>query len=359
MIHIACCFDQNYELPFIVLANSIARTSRSPVTLHAFHHGPLRFARAKIRRSTRFTVEFRDITGRYDHFSVRGPMSKVTYARFDLPDLLPDVGRILYLDSDMLVRRDLRDLFDTPLGDKPLAAGLDYPLIAHSLRGEPIVIDAETYDVARYVMDFVEVADVTRYFNAGVLLMDLNEFRSRNLVGRAREALATKLSRSIFNDQDALNHVIGNQFVALDPRWNASHELMMPQINGVVPREIRDAIALYDDPWIIHYAGLKPWRRNFISGPWEKYFWEEAARGSDVRWPLLRLFWASIPDLSRSEISRRLWEARNRSPRIGSGSILLAAVRHAGSTTAWRMRALFMSGRREQTSPAIGSLHLP
>ena len=122
MIHIACCFDRRFEILFVVLAHSIARHTRAPVTIHALHDGPTPLAMRHAPRSATLRVEFQDIGARYEKIEVNGPQSVVTYARFVLPDILAGIDRVLYLDVDMLTRRDLAPLYETDMGGKALGA---------------------------------------------------------------------------------------------------------------------------------------------------------------------------------------------------------------------------------------------
>src|SRR5262249_47482849 len=50
---------------------------------------------------------------------------RATYARFLLPELLPNVDRVIYLDCDLLVHHDLADLYELSIGSNPLGAVLD------------------------------------------------------------------------------------------------------------------------------------------------------------------------------------------------------------------------------------------
>ena len=63
MIHIATCFDQNYEVPFLVLANSIETHSRSNVTIHAIDNGPVDYARATAQNLKKLNMMFYDGSG--------------------------------------------------------------------------------------------------------------------------------------------------------------------------------------------------------------------------------------------------------------------------------------------------------
>lgn len=326
-IHVACCFDRNYELPFIVLAKSIQRASSRHVVLHALHEGPLDLAPRELRDAPGLTVNFIDVTDRYGRFNTHGPQTTVTYARLSLPDILEGVERVLYLDTDMLVMRDIAPLYFSDLGDCALGAVIDYGLLIRLLRDEPLPVQGATTLICDYLRDTIRLSNPHRYFNAGALLVDLVKFRSLGIAQRAREALSNELSRAIFNDQDALNFAVAGAFVELDPRWNAIQDILFKEFHQRLPAQIEAVVDLYKEPWIMHYAGVKPWRSNILPGPWERQFWQ-AAQEAHVEWPLLWAFWRAIPYLRPYQIDSYLWEARNRGPKIGTATVMMWAMKH-------------------------------
>lgn len=64
------------------------------------------------------------------HSASASYVSPTTYVRLSLTDLLPDVSKILYLDSDVLIDDDISELYETPLNGNVIAATKDFGLIA-------------------------------------------------------------------------------------------------------------------------------------------------------------------------------------------------------------------------------------
>jgi lipopolysaccharide biosynthesis glycosyltransferase len=132
----------------------------------------------------------------------------------------------------------------------------------------------------KFLGEVVGLADHKTYFNAGVMVMDLERFRSANLMRAADQFLEQKDYKTVYVDQDALNHVINGAFVRLDPRWNV--------LGSRNPADLGNAAGrINSDPWIIHYAGPnKPWNceeRRITT--WHRWFWQEAAASAVL--PLL------------------------------------------------------------------------
>jgi lipopolysaccharide biosynthesis glycosyltransferase len=270
-VHVACCFDRKMELPFLVLASSIRRHLKGDrkVVVHAFHSDPIAHDLAYFieSNSATFELRLRQIENRF-HGVATWPshLTVATLLRLQLPSILRDVDRVVYLDCDLVVLNDITTLYDTDLSELPLAACLDFWLTGSPPFAPP------GWDVGewhKYLSEVVSLADWKTYFNAGVLVMDLNRFRNTGLVRAAEEFLERTEYKTPFVDQEALNHVIDGAFVRLDSRWNVLAALG------------------HCNPWIIHYAGPhKPWRCEGRPIPfWNQRFWQEAAESAVL--PLL------------------------------------------------------------------------
>lgn len=177
-----------------------------------------------------------------DGFPVNGHATVATYFRLLLPELLPHaVERVIFVDADTVVTASLSELWDIPLQDRMLAAVPEHRLSCHD-----------------HGYRFGE------YFNAGVMLIDLDRWRRSELLSRGREFAIQHPDRLRHWDQDILNHVFAGQWLPLADRWNACPHLfgLTPgydiAVYGRTPAE-EEAIAA---PGIVHFAGpgrIKPW----------------------------------------------------------------------------------------------------
>lgn len=290
-VHVACCFDQQMELPFLVLASSLKRHLKGDrkVVLHAFHSDPVAHDLAYFVgfNSATFEIRLRQIENRFH--GVASSPSRVTAAtllRFLLPSVLKDIDRVVYLDCDLVVLKDITTLYDTDLLDFPLAACLDFWLTGGPPFAPPIV-GWGVEEWHKFLREVVGLADWKAYFNAGVLVIDLKRFRNTGLIQAAEEFLEQTNYKTVFVDQDALNHVINGAFVRLDSRWNVFGNRSETDLNTADGEIAASAALSRSDPWIIHYAGqYKPWscegRRTIF---WHRRFWQEAAESAVL--PLL------------------------------------------------------------------------
>lgn len=167
-----------------------------------------------------------------------GRMPISTYFKLGLGDFLPiGEGRAIWLDCDVIVLDDLAELWRTPLGANVIGAAQDAVVPAVSSR----------CGIAAYRE--LGMNPDAKYFNAGVMLVDLEAWRSHGVRARAVEYLKRCESSVTFWDQEGLNVALAGAWAELDSRWN---------FNASIPgaRETRSEL-----PSIVHFAGgLKPWR---------------------------------------------------------------------------------------------------
>ena len=164
-----------------------------------------------------------------------------TYLRLFVPDKLPDLDRIIYLDCDMIVLGSLGELHSIDLGDNILGASLDSDVVIKSSQ----------------VWDYVKKINPL-YFNAGMLLMNLEEMRKDNLTKRMQEWLS-KGGELIYADQDALNYLYRDRFVVTPLRFNAQFPLLAQMGTELLSKE-RPEFSELKKPVIIHFCtAQKPW----------------------------------------------------------------------------------------------------
>ena len=171
----------------------------------------------------------------FAEFTTAVHISKITYARLMMPEVLPvSVKKVLYLDSDILVLSDLRPLWKTYLNGAVLGAVTDVLLDGAIKLAEPSAAG---------------VPRVQSYFNAGVLLIDLDRWRHEQITDKALDYLM-HFSQSPYSDQDALNVACDRLWKKLNPFWNFQNH---SSINIA-------KIEVDQRPGIVHFVSMsKPW----------------------------------------------------------------------------------------------------
>jgi lipopolysaccharide biosynthesis glycosyltransferase len=275
--NVACCFDSNMELSFLVLANSIKRQLKDGrrVVLHAFHSNPLMYPaeyRTKLRSNASFEIRFHPVENPYREIDSSRYFTRAICMRLMLPALLKDVDRVVYLDCDVIAAKDVTELHDIDLHGFAIGAVLEYRLLSR------FGTIPSGISVKRYLKELVQLTDPTKYFNSGVLVMDLKQFRDKGLVRVADEFIARTKGQKFFDDQDTLNYVVDGRFLELDPRWNAFGGILCHEAFLETDPDFAATIALcHSDPWLVHYSGRdKPWKGTSPRNKMDDYFWREA-----------------------------------------------------------------------------------
>lgn len=179
-----------------------------------------------------------------DKLYTRDYYSKTTYFRLFIPNLYPQYDKALYLDSDIVVLDDIAKLFATDMGDNLVAAAPD-----DVIQFNPVF--------QTYVEKVVGVADYRRYFNAGVLLMNLHQLRKFKFQEKFLYLL-DKIKFSVAQDQDYLNRLCKGRVTFLERTWNR----MPIEDPKIKPEEVR----------LVHYnLEFKPW--HFEDILYKEFFW--------------------------------------------------------------------------------------
>lgn len=145
------------------------------------------------------TAIFDDVKERLHRFTVG------TMFRLMLPEKLPNLDKIIYLDADLLVNIDIKELWNIDISNYFVAGVRDYGTCHHTFTPYPV----------REGM-----VDRQNYINAGVLILNLDKIRSYgNMKNQSIQYLIDNPESSLF-DQDALNVIYKNSILLLDEKWN-------------------------------------------------------------------------------------------------------------------------------------------
>jgi lipopolysaccharide biosynthesis glycosyltransferase len=246
-LHVACSADSRFASDCAVMLASLGEHNRD-VTVHFLHD-----ERITAEGVANLGSVVRDAGGAWDPQPVSPKMTErfphserygySAWYRILLPAALPDVDRVVYLDSDLLITSSLRSLYDVDLGDALLAA----------------VTQPTLPDVLPRLRETLGLPDAASYFNSGVMTLDLRRLRESRCVDEVLAFIDEGRGPMPWADQDPLNAVLHRRRLRLHPRWNVMTPLFeLPA--AMLPfsaDEIRQAVA---DPAVIHFIGpYKPW----------------------------------------------------------------------------------------------------
>ena len=241
-VHVAMATDRNYlKYALTACASMLQYTSRD-VVLHLLYEEltPEDLAGFEsLPHGGPFAVRPHKIEAAFfkDWPPLRWSIS--AYYRMILPELLPELDKILYLDCDLLVLDDVGKLFDLNLQGKTCAA------VATKLRPE---------HYAR-----IGLNPKYPYFNSGVMLFDPAKMRRENHVARFISLFTDRGDRIKYPDQDILNLAYADDCLKLPLRWNLNSTVYRnPPVESIYTCE--ETVAALKDPGIAHFSGRhKPW----------------------------------------------------------------------------------------------------
>lgn len=201
----------HYSVWVGTVMQSILEHTDSRICFHILHDETLsidnKYKLEKVARSGSSIIEFHKIDEN-DFSVVKNQMSRFTIGtmfRCSLPELLPNLNRIIYLDADLFVNRDIKELWDVDICEYCLAGVAD-----------------EGVDIHNYPKILNKYPGIKKesYFNAGVLYMNLKKLREFGNLKKLVVDFLVENPEVGLPDQDALNVIFHNKVLYLDGSWN-------------------------------------------------------------------------------------------------------------------------------------------
>jgi lipopolysaccharide biosynthesis glycosyltransferase len=159
-----------------------------------------------------------------------GHLRVESYYRMAIPSLIM-ADKVLYLDCDILVMKDVSELFVKPIDGVAIAAVED-PLY------QPI--------------GFLGMSEGSVYFNSGIMMINLDYWRAQKISEKTLSFLKDNPDKIKYADQCALNAIIDGNFLNVDNKYNFQ--------TGFTSQDSKVKI----QPSIVHFTGsIKP--TNYLS----------------------------------------------------------------------------------------------
>ena len=300
---VVCAADNNYAMQLAVVARSALQNLARDRQLFLFviDGGITPKNKAKIARSIdsprcHITWLNPDVHALAEA-PTSGHITAAAYLRFFIPDLLPtQIGKAIYLDSDLIVNADLSQLWDLPIEETALLAVQEFsiPYVSH----ENGLINHQALGLTAH----------HKYFNSGVLVFNLKRWRAENLRLKIFQYILNNRKYIRLHDQDALNALLANDWRELDPRWNQTPEIFRFTAWQESPFTEEIFNCVLTDPYIIHFASAaKPWNsREFY--PANDLFFQYVDQTAWAGWRFTR--WRRL----QNRLMREIKQFRNSAP---------------------------------------------
>lgn len=269
-VHVAMATDRNYMNYALTACASMFHYTSRELVLHLLHDALTAEDIARFEalpHNGPLTVRSHKIEAAFfkDWPAMRWSIS--TYYRMILPEIVPELDKIIYLDSDLLILDDIGKLFDVDLQGKTCAA------VATRLRQKHF--------------DRIGLDRKRPYFNAGVMIFNPAKMNREKHVARFVLLFGELGDRIKYLDQDILNLAYRDDCLKLPLRWNVNSAVY--KNSPLEPHySCEDTVAALKDPAIVHFTGShKPWLFFATTHhPYARFYPEFAAMAG---WPPLDL----------------------------------------------------------------------
>lgn len=228
---------------------SVIKSQTQACQFHVVHDGDLTDNdQSQIRQFVQqhdATIDFHTVPDCFPReFAGQSTWDVSVLYRLALAQILPPaIQRVIYLDSDTLVRRPLDEIAELDLGEHGLAA-----------------VPEDHSSIARLGLPLDSA-----YLNSGVLVIDLAAWRRNRTSEQVLEMVMQDPDRWFFADQDILAVHFADGWTRLAPEYNVTHRFFSGPGSLPLPTS---------DPHIIHFSGqgLKPWQTH-REHPFADEFW--------------------------------------------------------------------------------------
>lgn len=203
-------------------------------------------------------------------YSFREGYSPESFFRVIMAFVFLRYEKVLYLDCDVVVMRDVAELFDTDLNGYLVAAAQDPNGIGSTM--------LNWQGRKSYVLETMGLDHVKDYFQSGVMLFNLSEIRKTLTLEEVLKVACAPYI--VWGDQDVLNIICKNRVKYLDLCWNLiiNHKnIVLWQLRHMdEPDLLQRYMAARQAPAIIHYAGQQPWKKPDVD--LACHFWKVARK---------------------------------------------------------------------------------
>lgn len=288
-ISFSFCISDNYAQHLsVVLASMLVNNPDEDFVFHVVHHSVTPASEAKLRELEamypRHRIVFHKIDAKaFERFPIPSTLSHITremYYRYLLPEILSDERRTIYSDVDVLcVKGGIRELWNTKLGDAPMAAirkrhGNDRGYCDHMTR--------------------MGMKPNAAYWFSGMLVMDLSKLRAEHFTESCMAKTREKADELLFPDMDVVNVVMEGRMAEIDPLWNMSERFSFfrrdVKMWHFVCQTQKPLCCLWKNvTWVpyLKYLRMTPYAANSWSLVWSHvrgFFWFSYVKNRRRRW---------------------------------------------------------------------------
>lgn len=250
VINVAYAFDKDYDYITHVSMKSImlSQNKNTYIKFYLLVSSEIKEEQIKVinnicEKHKNCEIKFFKMEERYKDLNFKGYITWSTgdFYRLALPDLLPQEKKILYLDSDTLIYKDLTKLYNYNITDKYIAGMLEF----------------KNFNVFGKKIDY--------FVNTGAIIMNLEELRKDNICKKTENFIRENNSKLLFPVNFSFNYICNGKVGFFSPQYaqlgfcGGNIEDYINNIQHEFSKE--EIIKVSKDPYIFHIIGIKnkPW----------------------------------------------------------------------------------------------------
>ena len=274
-ISIAMCIDNYYILNAYVAIISILENKNinTYVSFYFliskdFENENINILLSTYEQYDLFNITFYRMDNRFDNVKMFRYITKSDYFKLSLGEYLPNLNKIIYLDCDIIVYKDLVNLYE------------------HNFNGHLMLALPTVFIGNKLIMKDI-------YYNGGVLLLNLKKMREIKFNKKVLEILDSGFKDTFnnWNDQAILNKFFYDYIGHLEPEYNSKLDLFITNSNYFLNNKdyfnLTNLIYSEKYPSIYHFTGqFKPYeKKRKNSDDW----WFYAKKGKFLKRLLVKL----------------------------------------------------------------------
>jgi len=238
-MNIVCATDDNYSQHCAVMMCSVLENSKQPQNIVFYilvieqlkdeNVENLKQVGARYGAPVQFVILPKKY---FEKLPYLNHLTMNAYSRLFFPDIFPNINKIIYLDSDVVVETDIEELWNRDMNGKVVSAVYDVALGMH------------------YKWFGFKNA---KYFNSGVMLIDTKMYRKLGLQTKLVDFLIKNKPKIGLGDQDALDYLLYKDWDQMGLEWNVTGHLF--EKSDEYPKEYKNELKFAQkNPKIIHFT---------------------------------------------------------------------------------------------------------
>lgn len=256
-INIFYASDDNYAKPLAVSMISVLENTNAKINFYILENNISEKSKAniaKIKEKHECNIKYIPINiDTFKDFPNLNWYSLNMYSRFLIPILEPNITKAIYLDVDIVLTSDIKNLYSINIEEYTIAA----------VTGESTIITTNSF---KKHTGNLGLSDTHEYFGSGVLVINCDKWRNENITDKLTTIVENTKNSLKYPDQDALNIMFDNNYYKLPIGWNRDIACLQD--------DYEDDPNAVEKCFLLHYDGKeKPWNNGdiFAAEVWNKY----------------------------------------------------------------------------------------